>query len=111
MPTAESPIKMQYKLTQYSHGAGCGCKISPKLLDNILKTSTGSAHFPQLLVGNEERDDAAVFDLGDGTAIISTTGPPGPLTIRISTPSGPRPSCRGSTASSPAISAGGSSPS
>jgi selenide, water dikinase len=64
---------MQYKLTQYSHGAGCGCKISPKLLDNILKTSTLSAHFPQLLVGNEERDDAAVFDLGDGTAIISTT--------------------------------------
>ena len=62
-----------YKLTQYSHGAGCGCKISPKLLDNILKTSGSKQHFPQLLVGNEERDDAAVFDLGDGTALVSTT--------------------------------------
>lgn len=62
-----------YKLTQYSHGAGCGCKISPKLLDNILKTSGLKQHYPQLLVGNEERDDAAVFDLGDGTALVSTT--------------------------------------
>ncbi|MEI6412055.1 MAG: selenide, water dikinase SelD [Bacteroidota bacterium] len=63
-----------YKLTQYSHGAGCGCKIAPRVLDQILQ-SGGVAHqsFPQLLVGNEERDDAAVFDLGDGTAVISTT--------------------------------------
>ena len=64
---------MEYKLTQYSHGAGCGCKIAPKILDNILKTSATPLHFPQLLVGNEERDDAAVFDLGDGTALVSTT--------------------------------------
>lgn len=63
----------EYKLTQYSHGAGCGCKIAPKVLDEILKSSTAKIHFPNLLVGNEERDDAAVFDLGDGTAIISTT--------------------------------------
>lgn len=60
-------------LTQYSHGAGCGCKISPKILDNILKTSGLHVAHPGLLVGNEERDDAAVFDLGDGTGIISTT--------------------------------------
>ena len=59
-----------YKLTQYSHGAGCGCKISPKILDSILKSAETKMHFPQLIVGNEERDDAAVFDLGDGTAII-----------------------------------------
>jgi selenide,water dikinase len=64
---------MEYRLTQYSHGAGCGCKISPKLLDNILKSGLEKQHFPALLVGNEERDDAAVFDLGDGTAIVSTT--------------------------------------
>lgn len=64
---------MEYKLTQYSHGAGCGCKISPKVLDEILKHHTEKIHFPNLLVGNEERDDAAVVDLGDGTAIISTT--------------------------------------
>lgn len=43
------------------------------MLDNILKTSLVPGHFPQLLVGNEERDDAAVFDLGDGTALVSTT--------------------------------------
>ncbi len=64
---------MEYKLTQYSHGAGCGCKIAPKVLDNILKTDLVKGYFPNLLVGNEERDDAAVFDLGDGTAVISTT--------------------------------------
>ena len=62
-----------YKLTQYSHGAGCGCKISPKVLDTILAGKVNQAHFTKLLVGNEHRDDAAVYDLGDGTAIISTT--------------------------------------
>jgi len=62
-----------FKLTQYSHGAGCGCKISPKVLDNILKQHSEKHSFPSLLVGNENRDDAAVFDLGDGTALISTT--------------------------------------
>ncbi len=64
---------MTYLLTQYSHGAGCGCKIAPKVLDNILKTGFATQHFPQLLVGNEARDDAAVYDLGDGTAVVSTT--------------------------------------
>lgn len=65
---------MEYKLTSYSHGAGCGCKIAPAVLDHILKSGVDKApHFPALLVGNEERDDAAVFDLGDGTAIVSTT--------------------------------------
>lgn len=62
-----------YKLTQYSHGAGCGCKIAPKVLDQILHHQSEKFHFPQLLVGNEERDDAAVFDLGNGTAVVSTT--------------------------------------
>lgn len=61
------------KLTQYSHGAGCGCKISPRILDSILQQQNPQNHFPNLLVGNEERDDAAVYDLGDGSAIISTT--------------------------------------
>lgn len=62
-----------YKLTQYSHGAGCGCKISPKVLDTILKKQGTIFNFPNLIVGNEERDDAAVVDLGDGTGIVSTT--------------------------------------
>ncbi len=61
------------KLTQYSHGAGCGCKISPKLLDSILKTKQISSPFPDLLVGNSSKDDAAAFDLGNGTSVLSTT--------------------------------------
>lgn len=63
----------QYKLTQYSHGAGCGCKIAPKVLSSILHQDGKPAVFEDLIVGNEERDDAAVMNLGDGTAIISTT--------------------------------------
>lgn len=63
----------QIKLTQYSHGAGCGCKISPMVLDTILHSDAPKGIFPQLLVGNESKDDAAVFDLGDGTCIVSTT--------------------------------------
>lgn len=61
------------KLTQYSHGAGCGCKISPKVLSAILKTNLAPFDSPNLLVGNDTRDDAAVYDMNDGTAIISTT--------------------------------------
>ncbi|MEM6319877.1 MAG: selenide, water dikinase SelD [Bacteroidota bacterium] len=62
-----------YHLTEYSHGAGCGCKIAPAVLDTILKKSSAATSFPNLIVGNEERDDAAVVDLGDGTGIVSTT--------------------------------------
>ncbi len=61
------------RLTQYSHGAGCGCKIAPSVLEKILKNNEAPVNFKNLLVGNKERDDAAVMDLGDGTAIISTT--------------------------------------
>ncbi len=61
------------KLTQYSHGAGCGCKISPKVLDSMLISSITPVLDDRLLVGNDSRDDAAVYDMGDGTGIISTT--------------------------------------
>ena len=61
------------KLTQFSHGAGCGCKISPAILDKILHTQVQALPNPSLLVGNDKRDDAAVLDLGNGTALISTT--------------------------------------
>ena len=61
------------KLTQYSHGAGCGCKISPKQLDNILKSNRETIEYPELLVGNLTKDDAAAFDLGNGTSVLSTT--------------------------------------
>ena len=63
----------QVKLTQFSHGAGCGCKISPGVLDKILHSDFKGPSFSSLLVGNESRDDAAVFDFGDGTCVISTT--------------------------------------
>jgi selenide,water dikinase len=68
-PTAPEAIR----LTQYSHGAGCGCKIAPKVLDQILHTSIPQPHDERLLVGNASRDDAAVYDIGGGQAIISTT--------------------------------------
>ena len=61
------------KLTQYSHGAGCGCKIAPKVLDEILKSNITLPDNYKLLVGNQSKDDAAVYDLGDGMALISTT--------------------------------------
>jgi selenide, water dikinase len=61
------------RLTQFSHGAGCGCKISPGVLDKILHSDIPKVNFPSLLVGNESKDDAAVFDLGDGHCILSTT--------------------------------------
>jgi len=61
------------RLTQYSHGAGCGCKIAPATLEKILHSQLPKSIFPNLLVGNESKDDAAVYDLGNGTCIISTT--------------------------------------
>ena len=61
------------KLTQYSHGSGCGCKISPKVLDSILKSQLVIPEDDKLLVGNQTRDDAAVYDIGNDQAIISTT--------------------------------------
>ena len=61
------------KLTQYSHGAGCGCKISPKVLDQILQSNLAMPDNQKLIVGNHSKDDAAVFNLGNGTALISTT--------------------------------------
>lgn len=70
----------EIKLTQYSRGAGCGCKIAPQVLDEILKTNISipaDSNLPAgqagLLVGNSSNDDAAVYDLGNGTALISTT--------------------------------------
>lgn len=61
------------RLTLYSHAAGCGCKIAPNVLNEMLSHLTPTVADPRLLVGHQSRDDAAVFDLGDGTALISTT--------------------------------------
>ena len=59
------------RLTEYSHGAGCGCKISPQVLDEILSVGQAGPTFPQLWVGNSSRDDAAVFGLDDERGIVS----------------------------------------
>ncbi len=65
--------KGSIKLTQYSHGAGCGCKISPLILDKILSSNLSGPDNKKLIVGNHTKDDAAVYDLGNGEALISTT--------------------------------------
>jgi selenide,water dikinase len=67
------PTSELMRLTQYSHGAGCGCKIAPKVLDEILKSNISIPDNKNLLVGNSSKDDAAVYDLENGFAIISTT--------------------------------------
>jgi selenide,water dikinase len=61
------------KLTSFSHGGGCGCKIAPGILADILKNSTGFPVPKELLVGIETSDDAAVYKLNDEQALIATT--------------------------------------
>ena len=61
------------KLTSFSHGGGCGCKIAPGVLAEILKNSTGFAVPKELMVGIETADDAAVYKLNDEQALIATT--------------------------------------
>lgn len=64
---------MGIRLTQYSHGAGCGCKISPKILNDILRSGGKENNDPNLLIGNDTRDDAAVYLINSEEAVISTT--------------------------------------
>ena len=64
---------MEIKLTQFSKASGCGCKIAPTVLEEILSGCKQDVTFANLLVGNETKDDAAVYELEDGNCIISTT--------------------------------------
>ncbi|MGA9165609.1 MAG: selenide, water dikinase SelD [Thiobacillus sp.] len=72
-PPSDQPIR----LTQFSHGGGCGCKISPAVLRDILADTPFASHmaaaYPDLLVGIEHGDDAAVYRLNDEQAIVATT--------------------------------------
>ena len=72
-PTLDQPIR----LTQFSHGGGCGCKIAPSVLRDILADTPFASHlaeaYPDLLVGIEHGDDAAVYRLNDEQAIVATT--------------------------------------
>lgn len=61
------------RLTQYSHGGGCGCKIAPAVLSQILAQMPQTAAFANLLVGAENSDDAAVYQLNDTQAVVVTT--------------------------------------
>ena len=61
------------RLTSFSHGGGCGCKIAPGVLSQILRASGGGVVPPELLVGIETADDAAVYRLNDEQALIATT--------------------------------------
>jgi len=67
-PTAPQEIK----LTQFSHGSGCGCKVAPSVLEEILKSDEVRVPDALLLVGNETKDDAAIYDMGNGIGLIST---------------------------------------
>ncbi|MGB9107493.1 MAG: selenide, water dikinase SelD [Telluria sp.] len=69
MTTTDQAIK----LTSFSHGGGCGCKIAPGVLSEILKNSTGFPVPKELMVGIETADDAAVYKLNDEQALIATT--------------------------------------
>ena len=62
----------EVRLTKFSKGGGCGCKIAPSVLQEILSTSN-NVNYPKLLVGNESSDDAAIYQLDDVKAMISTT--------------------------------------
>ncbi|MFM8666818.1 MAG: selenide, water dikinase SelD, partial [Betaproteobacteria bacterium] len=70
-PKAVNPAEP--RLTSLSHGGGCGCKIAPGVLGEILKGTTGMPFPPELLVGLDTADDAAVFRLNDEQALIATT--------------------------------------
>lgn len=62
-----------YRLTQFSPGAGCGCKIAPEILKKIIAGTTRQSTDKNLIIGNDTSDDAAVYDLGNNMCIISTT--------------------------------------
>jgi selenide,water dikinase len=66
-------MDMQVRLTQFSHGGGCGCKIAPGVLEQILAKTAPGLVPKQLLVGIETSDDAAVYQINERQAIVATT--------------------------------------
>jgi selenide, water dikinase len=73
MTPPEASSAPQPRLTSLSHGGGCGCKIAPGLLSEILRTNARMPVPPELLVGIETSDDAAVYRLNDEQALVATT--------------------------------------
>jgi selenide,water dikinase len=72
-PLDQSPAPQTPRLTSLAHGGGCGCKIAPGVLQDILKSVPAAAAFPDLLVGTETSDDAAVWRLNETQALVATT--------------------------------------
>ncbi|MBV6410080.1 MAG: selenide, water dikinase SelD [Burkholderiales bacterium] len=64
---------MEIKLTQFSHGGGCGCKIAPALLTELLADTPMRVMPKELIVGTETADDAAVYQLNEEQALVATT--------------------------------------
>ena len=73
MTASTSPKTAEPRLTSLSHGGGCGCKIAPGVLSSILRGTTQMPVPPELLVGIETADDAAVYKLNDSQALVATT--------------------------------------
>jgi selenide,water dikinase len=72
--TSTSTSSRDPRLTSLSHGGGCGCKIAPGVLSELLaKSNLPKQFFPDLLVGTETADDAAVYKINDEQAIVATT--------------------------------------
>jgi selenide, water dikinase len=63
----------EVRLTSLAHGGGCGCKLAPSVLQQLLADQPASAPFAQLLVGTETGDDAAAWQIDENTAVIATT--------------------------------------
>ena len=66
-------MEPEIRLTEFSIGGGCGCKIAPDILAKLLKSDQNIPCFKDLLIGHSDNDDAAVYDIGDGQGIVSTT--------------------------------------
>src|SRR5271170_1469816 len=73
MSNSSAPPAPGPRLTSLSHGGGCGCKIAPAVLAELLKDSPSTRHYADLLVGTETSDDAAVYRLNDDQAVVATT--------------------------------------
>src|SRR5947209_2472475 len=70
---ADNAASEPIRLTSLAHGGGCGCKLAPAVLQDILKNVPAAAAFPNLMVGTETSDDAAVWRLNDHQALVATT--------------------------------------
>src|ERR1700690_3429071 len=72
-PSTQPMTKPAPRLTTLAHGGGCGCKLAPSVLQQLLADQPATAPFAQLLVGTETGDDAAVWQIDERLCVIATT--------------------------------------